>query len=69
MESTKKIIQKNLQSEPIIIPNDAQKPIPLMLRFVEEPEIKIPIQMGGSTYLGTTPVQGGEVGDFMDDDQ
>ena len=69
MESSGKIIQKNLQSEPIIIPKDPQNLTPFMLRFVEKPEIKIPMSMGGSTYLGTTPVQGGEVGDFADDDK
>lgn len=61
------IVKKNLRSKPVIIPSEGK--IPFMMGFAKAPDIKVLSAMGGSTYMGTTAVRGGEQGDFADDDE
>lgn len=60
--TTKKVLMR----KPMIIPQDGQRPF--MMEFAKAPDIKVSAMMGGGTYMGTTSCQGGETGDYQNDD-
>ncbi len=64
--SGQNLIKKNMRNEPVIIPQKGK--IPFMMGFAKAPDIKVSAMMGGGTYMGTTSCQGGETGDYADDD-
>jgi hypothetical protein len=56
-----------LLSEPIVIEENPEGPVPFLTRFPIRPEIRVPdIRMGNQTYLGVTSPG---VGDYANDDQ
>lgn len=61
-----------LPSEPIVIEESPEGPVPFMTRFAKRPDLKIPPQMGNQTPMGLTPgtvPAPGTEGDWANDDQ
>lgn len=54
-------------SEPIVVEENPQGPVPFLTRFARKPEINVPdIRMGNQTFLGLT---GSSQWDYANDDQ
>lgn len=63
------VIQRPALSVPIVLSADTNKPMPLLLRFAERPQISArPGQRGNTTYIGTSPGPQGPVDDYINDD-
>lgn len=59
-----------LPSDPIVIEESPSGPVPFLTRFARKPNLKIPLQMGNQTAMGTTQNTGpGIEGDWLNDDQ
>lgn len=64
---TTEVKHRPLPSEPIVIEENPEGPVPFLTRFPTKPEIRVPdIRMGNQTYLGVTSPG---VGDYANDDQ